>query len=245
MIMQKRAMNTSVSSTEEDIRLQAVYEYMNIPPRLAEATLINYKPGGREQERALQQCRAFAKKGLENIDRGRGLFIQGPVGTGKSHLSIATLRAVVEKNPGNFGRPPSPCNFFDEPLYEGYFCSIISVVDLLDRLRESFREDRLRESNREDQVWVQTRELLHRCRRDEAVIMDDIGAQKPSDWVEEQLFSLIDLRYRMQRTTIFTTNCTLKQLENQIGYRCVSRIMEMCEGVRVGGEDWRKTHMAD
>ncbi|WP_157048940.1 hypothetical protein [Syntrophomonas palmitatica] len=44
----------------------------------------------------------------------------------------------------------------------------------------------------------------------------------------------------MQRSTFFTTNCTLKQLENQIGSRVVSRIFEMCKGVKVGGEDWKK-----
>lgn len=108
---------------------------------------------------------------------------------------------------------------------------MVSVVDLLGLLRESFNAENLK---------VRARGLLHRVRADAIVILDDIGAEKPSDWVEEQLYGIIDLRYRMQRSTIFTTNCTLKQLESQIGSRVVSRIFEMCEGVKVGGEDWRK-----
>jgi len=98
-------------------------------------------------------------------------------------------------------------------------------------LRESYSADRLR---------APARRLLHRCRTDAVVILDDIGAEKPSDWVEEQLYALIDVRYRMLRSTIFSSNRSMRQLEAQIGSRSVSRIMEMCEGVRVGGEDWRK-----
>jgi DNA replication protein DnaC len=105
------------------------------------------------------------------------------------------------------------------------------VVDLLGLLRESYSAEQLRSP---------ARRLLRRARSDALVVLDDIGAEKPSDWVEEQLYALIDVRYRMMRSTIFTTNCTMKQLEVQIGSRSVSRIMEMCEGVKVGGEDWRK-----
>jgi DNA replication protein DnaC len=90
------------------------------------------------------------------------------------------------------------------------------------------------------QLRAPARWLLRRARSDDLVILDDIGAEKPSDWVAEQLYALIDVRYRMLRSTVFTTNCTMKQLESQIGIRSVSRIMEMCEGIKVEGEDWRK-----
>lgn len=240
--MHLKLMSTTASSTKEEGRLQAIWQSVDIPPRLAAATLDNYWPENYDQEKALRVCRSFARQGLDNLVDGRGLFFQGPVGTGKSHLSVATLRAVVENNPGHFGRPPSRAPFYDEPVFEGHYCSLVSVVELLDRLRESFKEDKMREALRDDRIWASTRELLRRCRGDAIVIMDDIGAQKPTDWVEEQLYSLIDLRYRMQRSTFFTTNCSLQQLGDQIGYRCVSRIMEMCEGIKVEGEDWRVKH---
>ena len=224
-------MNISVSSSENELRFRAVWSSVGIPPRLAHAALANYKPTCPEQERALQKCRTFARNGLDNIARGQGLFFQGPVGTGKSFLSVSTLRAIVENNLERFGRPASELWLADEPIYQGYYCSMVSVVDLLWLLRESYSADRLR---------APARRLLHRCRTDAVVILDDIGTEKPSDWVEEQLYALIDVRYRMLRSTIFTTNRSMKQLENQIGNRSVSRIMEMCQGVKVGGEDWRK-----
>jgi len=223
-------MNTKDFSGEE-LRFQVLWSSYGIPPRLAGASFENYMPTCPEQERALEKCRAFAADGLDNIAQGRGLFFKGSVGTGKSHLSVSTLRAVMENNIDRFGKPDSENCFVGEPVYDGLYCSMVSVVDLLELLRESFSADHLR---------APARRLLHRCRTDAVVILDDIGAEKPSDWVEEQLYALIDVRYRMQRSTIFSTNRTMKQLESQIGCRSVSRIMEMCEGVKVGGEDWRK-----
>jgi len=224
-------MNTRDSSGDEP-RFQAVWSSCNISPRLKEACFEYYQPTCPEQRQALEKCRAFVAKGMDNILQGKGLFLQGPVGTGKSHLAVSTIRAIVETNIDQFGRPASGgLPIAGEPAYEGYHCCMVSVVDLLGLLRESYGADQLKN---------QARNLLHRVRTDAVVILDDIGAEKPSEWVEEQLYGIIDLRYRMQRSTFFTTNCTLKQLENQIGCRVVSRIFEMCVGVMVGGEDWRK-----
>lgn len=144
---------------------------------------------------------------------------------------VAILRSILENNLQQFGKPVNGEALAGEPIYEGMHCLTVSVVDLLGIIRESFSADNLK---------APARRLLHRARADALVILDDIGAEKPSDWVEEQLYALIDLRYRMQRSTIFTTNCTLKQLESQIGSWVVSRIFEMCEGVKVEGRDWRK-----
>ena len=223
-------MNTRDSSSEE-LRFRAVWSSCRVPPRLAAASFETYMPTCPEQERALEKCRAYADRGLDNIDQGKGLFLKGPVGTGKSHLSVSILRAVLQNHSDRFGTPASQSVYIGEPVYEGYCCSVVSVVDLLGLLRESFSAQQLR---------APARRLLWRARSDDLVILDDIGAEKPSDWVAEQLYALIDVRYRMLRSTVFTTNCTMKQLESQIGLRSVSRIMEMCEGVKVDGEDWRK-----
>lgn len=225
---------TSMITTlsEDERRLRAVWSSIGAPSRLAEASLDNYIPGCAEQERAVEKCRIFAGQGLDNIAQGNGLFLQGPVGTGKSHLSVATVRAMVESYPGRFGRPASRYLVYGEQEYNGYRCFMIPVFELLERLRQSYRS----RERQKDYVM----DTIRRCKLDDVVILDDIGAEKPTDWVEEQLYALIDLRYRMKRSTIITTNCSLKQLESQIGDRSVSRIIEMCEGVKVEGEDWRK-----
>lgn len=71
------------------------------------------------------------------------------------------------------------------------------------------------------------------------LVLDDIGAEKPSEWVRETLFVLINHRYEFKYPTVFTTNCSLAQLEKQLGNRISSRIVEMCRCVRFSGPDYR------
>lgn len=102
----------------------------------------------------------------------------------------------------------------------------ISCPDLLSEIRESIQ----RKGNPHRFNIAKTVTLL---------VLDDIGAEKPSDWVRETLFVLINYRYEHQLCTIFTTNCSLEKLEERLGGRIVSRIAEMCRCIHFEGEDWR------
>jgi DNA replication protein DnaC len=64
-----------------------------------------------------------------------------------------------------------------------------------------------------------TVELLH---------LDDLGAERQTDWVLEQLYSIVNTRYEDQRSVIVTTNLQPPELAEQIGARTVSRLIEMC-----------------
>lgn len=72
------------------------------------------------------------------------------------------------------------------------------------------------------------------------LVLDDVGAEKVTDWVREQLFLLINDRYENEKITIITTNCNLSDLEGSIGGAAVSRIYGMCKGLVVDGEDYRR-----
>jgi DNA replication protein DnaC len=217
----------TVMKTSLSERLRAVWECYGIPSRLKEARLSNYIAGSYEQEQAVLKCREFVADGINKIRGGQGLFFQGPVGTGKSHLAVATLYDVVEQNVELFGHEISNDIFsWDRPEYREMVCSFISVVDFLGLQKAGFSQERERDkANR----------LIRKCRNDSVVILDDLGAEKPSEWVEEQLYSVIDYRYRNMLSTFFTTNCSLQVLEERLGKRTVSRIFEMCSGVKVMG----------
>lgn len=81
--------------------------------------------------------------------------------------------------------------------------------------------------------------LLALARNVRLLIFDDIGAEKSSDWVQETLFVLINHRYEQMLPTILTTNFSLDELDNRIGKRITSRLIEMCRCIRMEGEDWR------
>lgn len=89
----------------EELRFQAVWSSCGIPRRLERASFANYEPAGLEKEQALKKCQDFADKGLDIIRQGQGIFLQGPVGTGKSHLIVSVLRSLLENNIAHFGVP--------------------------------------------------------------------------------------------------------------------------------------------
>src|SRR5919107_1470016 len=66
--------------------------------------------------------------------------------------------------------------------------------------------------------------------------LDDLGAEKRSDWVLEQLYALVNERYEAQRSIMITTNLQHEELEEQIGPRTVSRLAQICDEVEILGE---------
>jgi len=81
----------------------------------------------------------------------------------------------------------------------------------------------------------------------EVLILDELGASKPTDWVRDTMMQIINTRYNDKKLTILTTNYQDgrrtdrdETLEDRIGVRLRSRIYEMCKTVIVEGEDYRK-----
>lgn len=81
---------------------------------------------------------------------------------------------------------------------------------------------------------------LRTFRRTELLLVDDLGAAKNSEWVEEITYRLLNGRYEDVRPSIFTTNLPLPQLREQLGDRLASRLVEMCAVVSIDGTDRRR-----
>lgn len=80
------------------------------------------------------------------------------------------------------------------------------------------------------------------------LVLDELGASKPTDWVRDTMAHVINSRYNDKKLTIFTTNYLDDRrrdgeevLEDRVGTRLRSRLYEMCKTVTIGGEDYRKT----
>jgi DNA replication protein DnaC len=81
----------------------------------------------------------------------------------------------------------------------------------------------------------------------EVLVLDELGASKPTDWVRDTMMNIIGQRYNDKRLTIFTTNysdarraAADETLEDRIGVRLRSRLYEMCKTVQIEGDDYRK-----
>ncbi len=75
------------------------------------------------------------------------------------------------------------------------------------------------------------------------LIIDDLGAERQSDYMLEQVYNIIDSRYKNQQPIIITTNLSLSEIKDpkDIKYsRIYSRIMEMCVPIKFDGTDRRK-----
>lgn len=103
----------------------------------------------------------------------------------------------------------------------------VTVPDLLDELRPSANE----EKRAEQMQILKTVSLL---------ILDDLGAQKTTDWVTERLFVILNARYANLLPTVITSNTTLKELVDIPGWpRFVDRISEMARVVKLTGKSYR------
>jgi DNA replication protein len=70
--------------------------------------------------------------------------------------------------------------------------------------------------------------------------VDDVGAKTKSDWVLEELYSIVNARYEDKRSIVITTNIRDRaRLRDEISERTVSRLTEMCTEIPVFGSDLR------
>ena len=96
--------------------------------------------------------------------------------------------------------------------------AIYSLPRLLAEIRTTY----------EDGAQQSYTELLDRLAQVDLLHIDDVGAERTSDWVLEQLYSLVNARYEEGRAIVITTNLDHEQLREQIGARTVSRLVEIC-----------------
>jgi DNA replication protein DnaC len=153
--------------------------------------------------------RAYIDDLGSRIAEGRGLWLEGDVGTGKTTLAMLVSKHAIEA---------------------GHSVAIYSLPRLLARIRRTYDADPSELSYLEFFRRLTSVDLLH---------LDDLGAEKSSDWVLEQLYAIVDERYASNRSVVVTTNLPFDQLEDQIGKRTVSRLVEMCEKLPVYGGDRR------
>lgn len=106
-----------------------------------------------------------------------------------------------------------------------------SVPELMADIRASFKTDN-------------TADVIDSIKQAAVLILDDLGAERATEWVGEQIFSIINARYENNRQTIITSNYTPDELmlhfaDKTQGERIISRIYGMCVRVNILGKDWR------
>lgn len=113
-------------------------------------------------------------------------------------------------------------------LKSGRSVAIYSLPRLLNEIRDTHRTERSHV------------DLLDRLIRVDLLHIDDVGAERTTDWVLEELYSIVNGRYEDQRSIVITTNILDRRaLCEQITERTVSRLTEMCDELPLLGDDHR------
>jgi DNA replication protein DnaC len=147
----------------------------------------------------------------------RGLLLEGQPGVGKTHLAVAVLKMVIERT-GAHGL------FYD-------------TRDLLRVIRSTY----------DPSIRTTELEILRPVMRADLLVLDDLGAEKTSEWVEETMNLIVNTRYNERRMTLFTSNYLdipedddPNSLLFRIGHRMRSRLHEMCDFLVLDGADYRE-----
>jgi DNA replication protein DnaC len=161
-----------------------------------------------------------------------GLLMIGSIGVGKTHLAVGMIKGLI--------------------LAKGIPCLFYDYRELLKHIQNSYN----------DSVKATELDVLRPVFETEVLVLDELGAVKPTEWVWDTVSLILNTRYNDNRTTIITTNypddaardgnatsdlaraqraARAETLGDRIGERMRSRLHEMCRIVKMEGADFRQT----
>ena len=215
-------------------RAGRMFRAARIPARYVDCSLDNFTriPNSSQDEAFLYACRLV----LDYPAVDRGLLFMGPAGVGKTHLAVSIMKGLLSR---------------------GFAATFYESGSLLKEIQDSYNP------------VSKTSELrvLAPVYQADVLVLDELGATVPTDWVRDTMYQIINKRYNDKKLTIFTTNYldeprVLHQgdesdgtrsfsqkksadriqppLEDRIGVRLRSRLYEMCQEIRIDGDDYRK-----
>ena len=214
------------------VRVERALLRAGIPDRFRGKSLQSFDTDGKDG--SLYRALSHARKFVDNYPFGMdglGLLFVGSSGLGKTHLAAGILQALIL-----------------EKRVNGLF---VDYHDLLKRIQNSYNPA----------VAATELSVLQPIFNAEVLVLDDLGATRPTDWVWDTVAHILNARYGRNQTTIITTNfpnlpglvhreavalgsagraARGETLGDRIGDRMRSRLQEMCVAIEMQGEDRRE-----
>ena len=216
-------------------RSESLLSATHIPKRYEHCELSSFTTDFPGADRSISAAHLMATRFVEEFDpvSGTGLLLVGGIGTGKTHLAVGILKDLIERR--------------------GSHCLFCDYRELLKHIQNSYN----------DSVQATELEVLRPVFDAEVLVLDELGAVKPSEWVWDTVSLILNTRYNNNRTTIITTNFPdepaagvaapdlsprstafsanrRETLGDRIGERMRSRLHEMCRVVPMQGLDFRQ-----
>jgi len=202
-----------------------------IPKKYEECTLDSFTTDFHGANPSLSTALRRARQFVEAypVDTGgKGLLFVGSNGIGKTHLAVGVLQRLIRERGAH-----------------GLFCD---YRELLKKIQNSYNP----------QVQATELDLLNPICNAEVLVIDDLGTQKPSDWVWDTVAYILNTRYNGNLSTVVTTHfadqpagagdltdvqraAREQTLGDRIGNSMRSRLAEMCLKIEMSGNDFRQS----
>lgn len=232
MVVVRRADGRSAAEPCEcqlENRAGELLDRARIPKRYEHCNFESFHTDFPGADPSLAPARALASQFKDNYPvetDGRGLLFVGSVGVGKTHLAVSCLRSLISERGAR-----------------GIFCD---YRELLKEIQHTYNP----------QVATTELEILRPVFEAEVLVLDELGASKPTEWVWDTVALILNARYNNKLTTIITSNypdappgevsssaqraTRPETLGDRVGERMRSRLAEMCVTVQMNGSDFRK-----
>jgi DNA replication protein DnaC len=198
-------------------RIANMVKTSKLGKRFIDRTFSNFKVNNKNKA-AFDTAYKYANEFEKYYKDGMGLIFIGNYGTGKTHLAAAICHEVIKQN--------------YQPIFG-------TTITLLGNIKATY-----------DNFYVETNEntIIERYANCDLLVIDDLGKERPTEWAVEKLYYIINSRYENCLPIIITTNYGIDKLINRLtvkdnietGEAIASRIYEMCRGVYMDWEDYRR-----
>lgn len=197
--------------------IKKMFAFSKLGERFKDASLENF-----QEREGTEVCKKFAGIYIDEFEEWKEQSISywGNVGNGKTHLLAAVKNALEAK---------------------GKIVVFIKMVELLDLIRKTF--DKNKENSGSKQL--QKHDIMKALVQCDLLIIDDIGAENITGWVEETIFNIIDARYARKKPISVTSNLSPDDLELQIKERSFDRLNETSQFFENRASSMRKQNADD
>jgi DNA replication protein DnaC len=218
-----------------DARVGLLLKSAHIPSRYEHCALADFATDFTSAHRSLAAARLAAGRFVEEYPLDKtGLMFTGPIGTGKTHLAVGIIQELVRS--------------------KGVHSLFYDYRELLKEIQNSYNPS----------VQATELEILRPVFEADVLVLDELGAVKPTEWVWDTVSHILNSRYNEKKTTIITTNfpnlppgellgsrgasaseaarhaARNETLGDRITERMRSRLHEMCRVVLLEGADFRQ-----
>jgi DNA replication protein DnaC len=182
-------------------RVTLLQEDAGVPARYADSSFSNFN-STKQLAPIIKSVTDYCNELGQHFTDGRGIYMKGNAGSGKTHLAAAVLRFAMEKFPKR--------TYMFGPLSYTLF-----------RLKRTF----------EKEGPCNDRDIIDKMVNADLAVIDDLGKEQDTPWVRSMAYTVINERYNDRRPTIYTTNDEYSDLAKRYEEATMSRIVGSCIGL--------------